>query len=210
MSVKTIFFDFNGTIADTGDAAIHIYTRLKKEFKLTDLNPTELVALKSRSLFYYAWKLGMRPWNFSKIKKESAIIVSSLITNAKPFIELKDTLRSLAEKEVKLFIISSNAYDDIYEFLKRHELDYFLEIYDNVTLNKKHRTIQKVLTEHHLTAQEVLFIGDEMRDYEASKKAHVPFVFAKWGHIGDKGLLFNEPVLVKNSPHEILDLLDRK
>jgi phosphoglycolate phosphatase len=209
MSVKAIFFDFNGTIADTGDATIHIYNQLRKEFKLNDLNPTELVALKSRSPFYYAWKLGMRPWNFAKIKKESAIIVSSLITNANTFIEMKSTLKSLAEKEVKLFIISSNAYDDIYDFLKRHELDYFFEVYDNVTLNKKHRTIKKVLTKHYLSTHEVLFIGDEMRDYEASKKAHVPFVFAKWGHIGDKGLLFNEPVLVNNSPLEILDLIDK-
>lgn len=207
--IKIIFFDFNGTIADTGNATILIYDELRKKYKLNELSPDELIALKSRSALYYSWKLGIRPWNFMKIKRDSASIVSSIIAKANIFPGIEDTLLKLAEKKIKLCIVSSNANGDIIQFLARHHLEFFSDIYGNITLNKKHKIIEKILSDFQLLPHEALFIGDEMRDYESSQKAKVPFVLARWGHPDHNKLSFNSPIMINDSPLEILLHVDQ-
>lgn len=208
MSLKMVFFDFNGTIANTENATVEVYNKLQKKYKLNFISPEQIMILKSRSPIYYAWKLGMRPWNYHKIKADSSLIVSSLIAQAVPYKELKESLAKLVDKGIKLSIISANNYDDISNFIQKHQLNYFTEIHAGITLNKKHKTIKKILSSHRLLKSETLFIGDEVRDYESSQKAGVPFLYARWGLNTVEEKIKNVNTFDLNSPSDLVTLLE--
>lgn len=98
--------------------------------------------------------------------------------------QLKKTLHQLA-KEYKLCIVSNCMAGYIEKFLEIGKLEKYFCDFENserTGLSKK-ENILLVKKRNHF--QNVLYIGDTIRDYEAAKSANVDYVQALYG-FGDK------------------------
>ena len=58
-----------------------------------------------------------------------------------------------------------------------------------------------------LEKEHCLYIGDEIRDIEAAKKAEIKIGVVTWGYNEKQALILEQPDYVFDSPNEILDAL---
>ncbi len=196
---KVIIFDFDGTIADTVDALVSIANRLAAEFGYTQITPEQLTLLRSFSsreiIKYSGVSLIKIPFLVKKVKSE----LKNKIHELKPIPGIKEALLELQQSNYKLGIITSNSRDNVTAFLKINELDSLFEfIYSGVTIFGKNNIINNVLKQKQFKSEAVIYVGDETRDIEASKKANIKVIAVTWG--------FNSPeILAKQNPDFLID-----
>ena len=81
----------------------------------------------------------------------------------------------------KLAIISSNRIENIDKFIKHNDLDIFDFVHGKTDLFGKAGYLGKFLDDFDLDSSEVIYVGDEIRDVEACKKAGIKIIGVSWG-----------------------------
>ncbi|MFH7024461.1 MAG: HAD-IA family hydrolase [Heteroscytonema crispum UTEX LB 1556] len=208
MTKKVIIFDFDGTIADTVDALVSIANRLAVEFGYIQITREELALLRnltSREIIKYSGiSLFKIPFLVKKVKGE----LKNQIPELKPIPGIKEALIALSDEGNRLGIITSNSKDNVTQFLKINELDNLFEfIYSGVTIFGKTTIINNVLRQKQLKPQEVIYVGDETRDIEASKKANIKVVGVTWGFNSQEVLAKQNPNFLIQRPDELLGII---
>lgn len=209
MTQKVVIFDFDGTIADTVDALVSIANRLAKEFGYVQITPEELALLRnltSREIINYSGISVFKiPFLVKKIKGE----LKSKIPELKPIPGMKEALINLKNAGHCLGIITSNSKDNVTEFLRINELDNLFEfIYSGITIFGKTTIINNLLKQKQLKPEEVIYVGDETRDIEASKKANIKVVAVSWGFNSPEVLAKQNPNYLIHHPSELLDVVN--
>lgn len=209
MTQKVVIFDFDGTIADTVDALISIANRLAKEFGYVQITPEELALLRnltSREIINYSGISVFKiPFLVKKVKGE----LKSKIPELKPIPGMKEALINLKNAGHRLGIITSNSKDNVTEFLRINELDNLFEfIYSGITIFGKTTIINNLLKQKQLKPEEVIYVGDETRDIEASKKANIKVVAVSWGFNSPEVLAKQNPNYLIHHPSELLDVVN--
>jgi phosphoglycolate phosphatase len=209
MTQKVIIFDFDGTIADTVDALVSIANRLAIEFGYIPITHQELTLLKNltaREIIHYSGiSLFKIPFLVKRVKTE----LKDKIPELRPINGMQECLIELKKKEYRLGIITSNSQDNVTEFLKNHELqDLFEFIYSGITIFGKTTIINNVLKQKQLKAQTVIYVGDETRDIEASKKANIKVVAVTWGFNSSEALAKQNPDFLIHQPSELLGIIE--
>ena len=94
--------------------------------------------------------------------------------------QLEDTLNYLVTR-YKLFVVSNCQSNYIETFLGFSGLAHYFSGHQCYgTKNQpKAENIKDIINDHHLTAP--VYVGDTMGDFEACRKADVPFIFAAYG-----------------------------
>jgi phosphoglycolate phosphatase len=209
MTQKVIIFDFDGTIADTVDALVSIANRLALEFDYVQITQQELALLRnltSREIIKYSGiSIFKIPFLVKKVKGE----LKNKIHEFKPIPGIKEALIELKAHDYKLGIITSNSKDNVTEFLRINNLGTLFDfIYSGVTIFGKTTIINNVLRQKQLKPQQVIYVGDETRDIEASKKANIQVIAVTWGFNSPEVLAKQKPDFLIHKPGEILRVLN--
>ncbi|MBW4614740.1 MAG: HAD-IA family hydrolase [Desmonostoc vinosum HA7617-LM4] len=208
MTQKVIIFDFDGTIADTVDALVSIANRLAVEFGYIQITPKDLTILRnltSREIIKYSGiSLLKIPFIVKKVKAE----LKNKIHELKPIPGIKEALTELQSEGYKLGIITSNSQENVNQFLKINNLDHLFDfIYSGITIFGKKTIINNVLRQKQLKPQEVIYVGDETRDIEASKKANIQVIAVTWGFNSPEVLAKQNPNFLVDEPHKLLKVI---
>ena len=208
MTQKVIIFDFDGTIADTVDALVSIANSLAVEFNFAPITPEEFLLLKnltSREIFKYSGiPLFKIPFLLKKVKRE----LKNKIPELKPIEGIPEALLELKENGSRLGIITSNSKGNVKEFLKINNLDNFFEfVHTGVTIFGKTTIINNVLKQKQIKTQEVIYVGDETRDIEASKKAQIKICSVTWGFNSEEALAKEHPDFLIHHPRELVEVV---
>ena len=210
MTQKVIIFDFDGTIADTVDALVNVANRLAVEFGYIQITPEELSILRnltSREIIKYSGiSIFKIPFLVKKVKSE----LKNKIPELKPIPGMQETLTELKNRGHRLGIITSNSQENVAEFLKINNLDNLFEfVYSGVTIFGKTTIINNVLRQKQIKTQEVIYVGDETRDIEASKKANIKVVAVTWGFNSSEALSKQKPDFLINNPRELINVVNQ-
>ncbi|MBD2347170.1 HAD-IA family hydrolase [Anabaena subtropica] len=208
MTQKVIIFDFDGTIADTVDALVSIANRLAVDFGYMQITPEQLTLLRnfsSREIIKYSGvSLIKIPFLVKKVKSE----LKNKIHELKPIPGIKEALLELQQNDYKLGIITSNSRENVTAFLRNNELDILFDfIYSGVTIFGKTTIINNVLRQKQFKPQTVIYVGDETRDIEASKKANIKVIAVTWGFNSPEVLAKQNPDFLIHQPSELLDIV---
>ncbi|MBD2692767.1 HAD-IA family hydrolase [Anabaena catenula] len=208
MTQKVIIFDFDGTIADTVDALVTLANRLALEFGYVQITPNELALLRnltSREIIKYSGiSLFRIPFLVKKVKSE----LKDKIKDFQPIPGMKEVLIELKNQDFRLGIITSNSQENVTEFLNCHDLGYLFEfIHSGVTIFGKTTIINNVLRQRQIKPQSVIYVGDETRDIEASKKANIKVIAVTWGFNSAEALLKQKPDFLIDHPSELLEII---
>lgn len=209
MTKKAIIFDFDGTIADTVDALVSIANRLAEEFGYIPITPDELDLLKnlnSREIIKYSGISVFKiPFLVKKVKAE----LKDKIAELKPIPGIREVLIVLKKKGIRLGIITSNSQENVTEFLKANNLDNIFDfIYSGVTIFGKTTIINNVLKKQQINPEEVIYVGDETRDIEASQKANIKVIAVTWGFNSQEILARQNPNFLVHQPSDLLDVIN--
>ncbi|MGK7930202.1 MAG: HAD hydrolase-like protein [Microcystaceae cyanobacterium] len=209
MVLKVIIFDFDGTIADTYDTFVEIVNELSGEFGYAPVEKRDLDRLKhmsSREIVKEAnIPLIKIPFILKRVKSE----LSKRTDKLTPIQGMQDCLLNLKDQGYSLGILTSNIKENVVAFLDNNHLtDTFDFIYSGTTLFGKHKVINRMLKEHHLSAKDVMYIGDETRDIQSAQKSQVVMTAVSWGFNSAQVLAKYNPDFIINQPHELLAILD--
>jgi len=169
--MKHIIFDFDGTLADSTAVFASVWNTIArkydfKEVKLEDIDALKKISLIERSkLFNFPLhKLPIILPQFYRLYQQS-------LQDVHLFDHIKDVLKAIADKGYTIAIISSNASDNIIEFLKVHDIDCVSEVLCSSHIFGKDKVIKKYLKEANINRSDVFYVGDEQRDIIACKKS---------------------------------------
>lgn len=176
---KVLIFDFDGTIAESSDMIISIiaqyvpgFTREAYVKAMKQYYEDHFVKNLFRVLFYQL--------KLIRKTKEIRKKINEKILEVKPFEDMKIELKDLNALGYEMFIISSNFRDNILEFLEKYNINYFKEVHADGSVLHKAKTISQIKNQYS-SDSDVYYIGDELRDIDAARKAGVKEVGITWG-----------------------------
>lgn len=210
MAIKAILFDFDGTIADTHDAFLEIVNDLADEFGYPRVDQVQLERLKNLSsmdIIKYSEIPTLKiPFIIKRVKKE----LSQRIAYLKPYYAIDKALLSLYDKGYLMGIVTSNLAENVVTFLKNNSLDKFFSfIHSGTTLFGKNKMINKVLREHKLRCEDVIYVGDETRDIHAAKKSNIIMISVGWGFNSPTILAQHQPDFLVYHPAELVEIVEK-
>ncbi len=182
----SIIFDLDGTLWDATDGAAVIWSEVAGKYtEVTDIiSADRLKALYGLPLEEIAVKLlpSVSRDTAVKIMRESTIKQCPYLekTGGILFTGLEDTLIKLKEK-YRLFIVSNCEEGYIQCFLKAHKLDQYFEDFEYPGRSGvlKADNIRLIMNRNQLLNP--VYVGDTIGDAMSSKKAGIPFIYARYG-----------------------------
>lgn len=207
MPKSLILFDFDGTIANTLESIITIMNNLSDEFGFKKIQKNEIEFLRDKRPRQILKSLGISlfklPFVIKKVRKEINLHIASL----SPSVDLLPALKYLKRNNFKIGIVTTNTEDNVRKFLHANNLDFFDLFYTTKKIFGKDRTISKIVKDMRIEKSKVYFIGDEVRDIQAGKKAGVKTVGVSWGYNTRKALDREKPDHLIDSPFELENII---
>ncbi len=205
--MKYIIFDFDGTIADTFKLSIDIAHKLTGHPSLLD--PLISEELKHESLIDAMIKHGPAKHRWPILLIRGRRQMAKRLNEIKPFGGIDEVLNSLHKQGFKMCIISTNSTSNINSFLAKSGFSsYFQSVYGSIGLLNKAAALKKVLKKNSLKSEDVIYVGDEVRDIEAAKEINVPIVSVAWGFNESDRLVKEGPMVVVRTRPELLKVLE--
>lgn len=120
---------------------------------------------------------------------------------------MRELLEELA-RQYQVIILSSNTEETIQRLFEKNKFP-DVEIISDSSLFGKDKVIKRSLKKHSLAPEEAVYIGDEIRDVEACKRANIEMIAVAWGYNSEKALRKAGASEVARSPEEILKFVQR-
>ncbi len=185
MSRKSVIFDLDGTLWDVTDSTYFSANQIANKYGLEKISKETICKVfglnreESAKLYFPMIELN----ESVKLIDEIAVInINNLKqTGGKLYPDIKNTLDKLYN-EYDLYIVSNTAeIEYIKAFLISSNLkDYFKDYVAASSLKiSKAEAIRKVIKENEI--EKVVYIGDTIKDLEATQIAKVDFIQAKYG-----------------------------
>jgi phosphoglycolate phosphatase len=210
MNKKTIIFDFDGTIADTLDATVRIYNRIAPEFRCKTINQKDQKIFRAKRLQEFFRDYGVTniklPFLLICIKKE----LRSQILDIKPINGIAQALKEIKVAGFNLGIMTSNSKDNVEMFLITNDLSEIFDfIYSGNNIFGKDKVIDRLLRENRIEKETVVYVGDETRDIDATKKVKIPIIAVSWGFNTKNALKTLKPAKIVDHPKDLFDCLQK-
>lgn len=205
--MRTLLFDFDGTLADSFGVVVEIFYELTDHPRIED---PELVAyLRKQPIMVVAKELHITPMQVPRLLVKGRKMMGERMDSVQLFDGMDEALRQLHEKGYDMKIMSSNSAYNINQFLRaNHIADYFSKVYGGVGLLTKAAAIKKVLRQNGLHPEECIYIGDEARDVDGAKKAGLACVSVSWGYNDEVLLRSRKPNALISDPEELVTAIE--
>ncbi|MDG9669363.1 HAD-IA family hydrolase [Hahella sp. CR1] len=208
--VAYVIFDFDGTIADTYSWFLKNIQDMSKTFNFRYVTEEEGETLRDKTYGEIMDFLGISAWRTPQLAREFRKRAAGKMTSVKPFPHIKETLQRLTDHDYKLGIGSSNSESNIRMFLKHNDLEVFDYFSCGMSLSGKAHKLRALLKNEKIQAHEAIYIGDELRDIEAARKAGLKCGSVAWGYNTFTRLKEEQPDYCFETPLEIVEkLVDR-
>lgn len=210
MEFKVVIFDFDGTLADSFRAALQIGNRLAPEYGYRPVQPSEIETLRRLPYRDVAAHIGLAWHKIPRVATRVRSELSERLEEVQPVKGLRDVLCELRARNFRLGILSSNTRNNIKRFLDSHGLDEFDFITTSSSVWGKERRLKALLKSRKLSTTEVVYVGDEVRDIEATKALAVRVIAVAWGYTAREFLAAHEPDHLIDRPEELLQILPER
>lgn len=187
MDAEALIFDMDGTLWDSSGTVAESWNETLKRYPEAKepLTPQLLQSLMGRTLPDIADRL------FPHIEPERRReMLNACCAEENAFVRekggrlydgLEKTLQILREKGMRLFIVSNSQDGYIQAFLAHYGFGRYFEDFECAgrTGRSKGENIQEIMRRNGLHS--AYYVGDTQIDYEATRKACVPFIHAEYG-----------------------------
>ncbi|MED5247550.1 HAD hydrolase-like protein [Priestia sp. LL-8] len=206
---KVILFNFNGTITNTKFLAIDMYNEIAEKQGYKKISEEDVPYLSSLSIRNRCKVLNLPLYKMPlvgiAIKRRS----QQYIPHLKPVSGMKETLRLLKQEGYKIGFTTSNNQVVMNEFLINNTINIFDYRHFSFSPLSKSKDISSFLKKYDLKKEDVVYVGDELRDIKAAKKNSLFCIAVSWGFDSVELLNTGRADKVITQPKEIVDVLSR-
>ncbi|WP_106769105.1 HAD-IA family hydrolase [Paenibacillus faecalis] len=204
---KVLIFDFNGTIVQSKYLVIKLMNDLADKYgyeKIRDEDVEHLASLSIRDRLKVMkcpfYKLPMLVADVKK-KYKDEVIDLDIVPG------IRDVLSEVKSQGMTMGILSSNSEENIQKFLGAHNSQMFDFVYTASSIFGKEKALRKLLKERGISKDEVLYIGDELRDAEACRNLGIACVMVTWGYDAEELLTEGKPTYIIHEPEELFGIV---
>jgi phosphoglycolate phosphatase len=204
-SKKLVLFDFDGTLFDTIDELIVAVNQTLKEYGY----PAEITRqeVQSSALKTCLKKRGIPFWRIPFLQKRALAIMTAAREKTQPFEDTKEYLLALKNQGYAVGILTSNSKENVMYLLNKYGFNFFDIIYCGASIFGKARSFKACLYEHNVPYNQVLYVGDEVRDIEAAHTIGIPIIAVSWGCNDEKLLKDENPEYLISHQTELLSIV---
>jgi phosphoglycolate phosphatase len=209
MKYRSLVFDFDGTIADTLDEGLKIYNRMAVEHNLRTIHEDEVHYLRHMKLSDFLDHLAVPRRLVPKLLYKGTRLLKTRIGKLQLIEGMAEALPKLRSKSEHFGILTSNSTENVELFLQNHGMeDVFSFISSTSKLTGKAKHLSSIRRTFSIDAEEMVYIGDEIRDVKAAKKAGVPVAAVGWGFNAPEALAGTNPNFLFHQPDELHSLVE--
>lgn len=211
---KTILFDLDGTLTDSGEGIINCASLALEYFGLPVPSREEMRVFVGPPLHDTFIKFGVPA---DKTDEAIAVYRSRYIPIGKfeniPYPGIREMLASLQEQGHKLFVATSKPETTAVEILEHFDLaKYFTQIC-GAALDRSRVTKEDViayLLNQNDVGSEIIMVGDTAFDVIGAKKHGIPTLGVSWGYGDVADMIKAGAVKIVYSAEELLSSLEDK
>lgn len=200
--MKTVIFDFDGTLVDSFKVAIEVAHELTHRSVL--VQPEEIVRLRQLRLLDVAKELKLPRWQWPFLLLRGRRMMTKRLDEVAPFAGMPDIVKDLHECGYNLLVMSSNSQDNVQRVLNARNLSqYFSYIKGGIGIMTKSTGLRELIKQQKLIVDDCIYIGDEPRDIEGSRKVGMQCLSVTWGFNAPELLHDHHPLAVVNTPQQL-------
>lgn len=200
---KMAIFDFDGTLADSGDWFLSIADDLADRFRFRRVPPDEIEGLRGHTTREVIRHLGIPRWKLPIIARHLHKRLAGETDKISLFDGVEPMLATLQAAGIRLALVTSNAEENARAILGADNIARFEQIECGASLFGKAPRYRRVLKRSGLAASDVLSIGDETRDITAARKVGIDAGAVLWGYALREVLNALQPVATFDAPGDV-------
>lgn len=209
MKYRALVFDFDGTIADTLGETRKIFNAIAPDYGIRTVDEHEVPKLRHLSLKEILKELNIPKRRVLPLITRGTRMMKKNIDRLQLIPGMKEALLELRNHSDNLGILTSNTAVNVEIFLKNHELwDLFDFVSSTSKLTGKSTHLKAIRKTFSLNHDEMLYVGDELRDVKAAQKASIPHAAVSWGFNSRESLLEAEPTYLFDQPEQLSQIKD--
>jgi phosphoglycolate phosphatase len=209
MKHPVVMFDFDGTLVDTFEYLFLIGNMMAKEFGFKGIKRHQMTTFKDKTIRQALRELDVPVFQLPGILLKGMKEMSDRIEDVKMIVGWEAVLHELKEQAVTLGVVSTNTRENIQTVLKRQGLEHIFDfIFVGSGMLGKPRAIKKAIQQYGLDVDRVLYVADEVRDIEASRRVGIAVASVTWGYNSANILQAHKPDYLIDRPHELLQIVE--
>ena len=177
---KLIIFDFDGTLADSFPWFLKAINVAARKYHFKTLDSAHAESFRHYSHREILKELSISWWKVPLIARFMRKLMKTEIEEISLFPGVSELILEFKKENIKLAIISSNSEENIRLILG--SLSSIIDYYAcSASLTGKKKKFYKVVKLSGLSSDEVLSVGDEVRDIEAANESKIDAAGVTWG-----------------------------
>ena len=185
--IKYLFIDFNGTLLDDRELCLDLLNVFLREQNKKEVDMETYKNIFGFPVIDYYIRAGLTFDNESFESMADRFIdqYKKLSLNCKLYDDVKDTLRYLRDKDIKLIMLSASEINNLLYQTDYYSItEYFDEILgtNNIYAQSKESVGINFIKENNIDLDECLFIGDTNHDYDVAQKMGIDVMLVLCGH----------------------------
>lgn len=200
--MKTVIFDFDGTLVDSFKVAIEVAHELTHREIL--VQPEEVVRLRKMRMLDVAKDLKLPKWQWPFLLLRGRKMMTKRLDEVTVFPGILDVIKDIHGSDYNLLVMSSNSTVNVTRVLNARNLSqYFSYIKGGIGMTGKAKGLRELMKQENLSVEDCIYVGDEPRDVEGSRKIHMPCISVSWGFNAAELLQEHNPYAIANTPKEL-------
>ena len=200
--MQQVIFDFDGTLVDSLPVALAIAREVVPEMELSNKQLQMLRQMPARDVIKQS---GIPRWKQLRLLVKGKKLLAQHLDELHVFPGMAQAVADLSGAGYNLVLVSSNSEHNIRKVLRRHKIEqYFAGVYGNVGLFNKARIFKVALKKQRASADQAVYVGDEVRDIEAADTARIKVVAVTWGYNSEKILKAYRPDYLARTPQQLV------
>jgi phosphoglycolate phosphatase len=200
--MKTLIFDFDGTIGDSFELVLDIAHEL---LGIDRFDEKEIARLRGMPPAKIIRELHIPFTRLPRLILKGRQKMHERIGEVHPFRGMPEVLHALHTAGHHLLVMSSNSERNVRIFLRTNNLEsYFDGVYGGAAVFNKASALRKVMRRNRLAAVDCYYVGDEVRDIVAAAKVGIEPVAVAWGYQTAEALKQYHPFALAKVPADLL------
>jgi len=208
--IKAAIFDFDGAICDSFQEMMKCFQKvLQEEGVIFDINNVRTLQTKGAKDFFISF--GLEKQRSLDVLNRVREIMEKRNSKIRLFSGVEEIYK-LESMGVKISILSSSKTNYIKKILEQNsfKVEILEEIISEDNLYGKGQHLKEYIDKHGFSADEIIYIGDEVRDIEAANQIKVPSVAVTWGYNELSLLKTAKPTFIAKSFQDLVVFTNRE
>jgi phosphoglycolate phosphatase len=179
---KLVIFDSDGTLADTLPWLAGAFNQIAAQHGIRPISEEDHAQMRTLSARHLLQHLKIPLWKIPALIAGVRKLMAEHIHEFRLFDGIAESLGQLHSRGVILGIVSSNSRENVRLILGPENATLIRHHASGASIFGKAAKLRAVLRASRIPARETIYVGDEIRDAEAARKAGMAFGAVGWGH----------------------------